>query len=551
MLPTVLTGCSDDDGDGFTPEGEYGFLEGVASFDPTQQKVILWTRYTPATNETDKRTVLLDVAKTGDFSDVVVSESVEVDAASDNTVYVDVSGLTSNTKYYYRFRSEKTGAVSVVGETKTLPAAGEASQVKMAVVSCSNFQAGLFNVYGAAAESDADIIVHLGDYIYEYGAGGYGSSELTTTLGRAHKPAGEILVLDDYRARYRQYRSDEQLQKAHQLKPFICVWDDHEIANDAYTDGAENHQSNEGDFATRKAYALQVWHEYLPARVEENTKIYRNFEIAGIVNLIMLDTRIVGRNKQLNYADYITETGLDVASFVPAWQNTARTMLGTTQRAWLASCMASSTATWQVLGNQVLMAKIFIPAELLLLTAQIAAGAVTPELFEQYNALVVELITIKTRMLQGDQTLTEAETARVTTVLPYNLDAWDGYPAEREMIFAAAAGKKLISLAGDTHNAWYSKLSDAEGNKVGAEFATASVSSPGFEAIFGQDQATIEGFQQAYPFLIDDLEYVDAARRGYVMVTFSNSNANADWRYVSTLATKNTTTVSGKTASES
>lgn len=554
LLPAALASCSDDDSDSenFTPEGDFGFFEGVASFDPTQQQIVLWTRYTPASNEPAKPSILLDVAKTSDFKALVVSESVVVDTESDNTVYVDVDKLTSNTKYYYRFRHEKTGAVSVVGETKTLPAAGETSEVKLAVVSCSNFQAGLFNVYGAVAESNADIVVHLGDYIYEYASGGYGSSELTASLNRQHKPAGEIVSLEDYRARYRQYRSDEQLQKAHQLKPFICVWDDHEIANDAYTDGAENHQpSAEGSFVDRKAHALQAWHEYLPARVREQSEIYRNFEIAGIVNLIMLDTRIVGRNKQLNYGDYLSEAGLNGEAFFADWQNPQRTLLGTKQRDWLGGKLAGSSATWQVLGNQVLMAKIFIPTELLLLTAEIASGVVTPELFQRYNTVVTELVTIKLRIKEGDPAVTAAERARVETVLPYNLDSWDGYPVERELVFAAANNKKLISLAGDTHNAWYAQLSDSKGAKVGAEFATSSVSSPGFEAIFGTDPAVIAGFQMAYTTLVNGLGYVDAARRGYVMATFTNNEAKADWQFVSTLATKNTKTESGNVATES
>jgi len=552
VLPSVLSGCNDDDDDKFTPEGDYGFLQAVASFDPAEDKVILWSRYTPATNETGAPTIVLDVAKDESFSQIVASEKVEIDTESDYTIHVDVSQLTSNTIYYYRFRNDRTAAVSVTGKTKTMPKSGEANQIKMAVVSCANFQAGLFNVYGAVAESDADVVIHLGDYIYEYGAGGYGSSELTTTLKRQHEPAGEILKLEDYRARYRQYRSDEQLQKAHQVKPFICVWDDHEIANDAYKDGAENHQANEGDFATRKAYALQVWHEYLGARVSDNSKIYRNFEIAGLVNLVMLDTRVIGRDKQLSYTDYITETGsLNAPAFAADWQNPSRTILGTEQLNWLKGKVTGSSAAWQVLGSQVLMSKIYIPAELLLITAQIAARNATPELFALYNAVATQLATIKVRMLQSDPTLTDAEKARVQTVLPYNLDSWDGYPSDREKVFAAATGKKLISLAGDTHNAWYTTLADVSGKKVGAEFATSSVSSPGFEAIFGDDAETIAGFEQANTLLVDNLKYVDASRRGYVMATFTSTQAIADYRYIQTLASKNATTTSGKTVTES
>jgi alkaline phosphatase D len=550
LLPSAVAGCKKKDGDKDTIYDGQGFYEGVASFDPSQDRVILWSRYTPASQETGKPIILLDVAKDKDFKSLVVSQSVQADTKSDNTIYVDVSNLTSNTKYYYRFRSDATQTISMTGETKTLPAAGQSSEVKMAVVSCANFQSGLFNVYGAVAESDADFVVHLGDYIYEYQAGGYGTDPTTGTLNRAHKPAGEIIKLEDYRERYRQYRSDKQLQKAHQLKPFICVWDDHEIANDAFKDGAQNHQSNEGDFNTRKMSAIQVWHEYLPARVTDNAKIYRNFEIAGLVNLIMLDTRIIGRDKQLAYSDYLSVTGLNTNAFLTAWQNPQRSILGSEQKNWLSSKLSGSAAKWQVLGNQVLMGKMYMPAELLLLVAQISAGITDPAVVAQFNTVITQLVVIKTRLLQNDPTLTAAEKARVQTVLPYNLDAWDGYPVEREAVFAAANGKKLISLAGDTHNAWNSDLKDLSGRKVGSEFATASVSSPGFEAIFGSNPATVAGFEGAITLLIDDLQYLNATQRGYVMASFTASQATSEWRYVNTIATETTTLATGKTVSE-
>ncbi|WP_162051529.1 alkaline phosphatase D family protein [Pontibacter pamirensis] len=548
LLPSVLTSC--EVVDDYFPIRDFGFPEGIASFDPTQDRVILWTRYTPASNEKGKPQILLDVATDSEFKQVLVSQPVEVDTASDNTVNVDVSNLTSNTKYYYRFRNESNRAMSAVGETRTLPAAGEASEVKMAVVSCANYQSGLFNVYGAVAESDADVVVHLGDYIYEYEVGGYGTNELTLALGRLHNPTGETITLNEYRARYRQYRRDEQLQKLHQLKPFICVWDDHEIANNAYESGALNHQPGEGSYETRKLNAIQAWHEYLPARVTDNAKIYRNFEVAGIVNLMMLDTRIVGRDKQLYYTDYLTPNGLDAAAFLTDWQNPNRTILGSEQRSWLMSAMGSSSAKWQVLGSQVLMGKMFIPAELLLLVGQIAAGNAGPEVFAQFTASVTQLVTIKVRILQGDPTVTDAERARVETVLPYNLDAWDGYPVEREIIYAAASGKELISLAGDTHNAWHSDLSTVSGTRAGVEFATSSVTSPGLEALFGNDPETIGGLEQALTTLIDDLNYLNASDRGYVMATFSNNEAQSEWRFVETIAVKNTATFTEHTASE-
>jgi alkaline phosphatase D len=549
LLPSVLSSCKKEDEQDVAEAP--GFNQGVASFDPAQDKVILWTRYMPGNQETGKPMILLDVAKDKEFKDLLVSQSVQVDSNSDNTVHVDVSNLSSNTKYYYRFRSETTKAVSVIGETKTLPAAGQSSEIKMAVISCSNFQAGLFNVYGAVAESDADFVVHLGDYIYEYQSGGYGSNMATDNLNRAHKPAGEIIKIEEYRERYRQYRSDEQLQKAHQLKPFICVWDDHEVANNAYKSGAENHDSTEGDFNTRKMSAIQAWHEYLPARVTDNARIYRNFEIAGLVNLVMLDTRIIGRDKQISYKNYLTPTGINTSSFLTAWQDPQRTILGQEQKSWLSNKLSSSNAKWQVLGNQVLMGKMYMPAELLLLVSEIAEGSTDTALLTKLNTLISQLVIIKARSLQNDPTLTAAEKARVDTVLPYNLDSWDGYPAEREAVYAAANGKKLISLAGDTHNGWYSDLTDKNGRKVGAEFATASVSSPGFERMLGSNAASVSGFEKSIALLTNDLQYLNASQRGYIMASFTASQAKSEWRYVSTISTINTATITGKTVTES
>ncbi len=560
LIPVALTGCDDDDSigtdtdpdTGFEPSGDFGFMEGVASFDPTQDKVILWTRYTPATNEETRPKIILDVASDEAFEAVVASETVDIDMDSDYTINVDLSNLSSNTVYFYRFRNEKTKALSIIGRTKTLPAAGEATQVRLAVVSCANFQAGLFNVYGAVAESEADVVVHLGDYIYEYGEREYGSNDLTESLGRLHKPAYEILTIGDYRERYRQYRSDEQLQKAHQLKPFICVWDDHEVTNNAYVDGAENHQDDEGDYEERKRSAIQVWHEYLPARVSDNARIYRSFDMAGIVNLMMLDTRIVGREKQLSYMDYLTATGVDREGFLKDWQDENRTLLGTAQREWLKGQLQGSTAKWQVLGSQVLMGKYLIPEELLTLTAQLAdGGGNTAELQEHYTKVVTELVTIKARRTLGDPTLKEEDIARVENVLPYNLDAWDGYPIERELVFEAATGKKVIALAGDTHNAWHAQLSDKHGDKIGAEFATASVSSPGLESFFDNDPTAIGGIEAANTALIDDLNYLNASDRGFLEVIFDAGSAKAEWKFIATLATKDINTTTGRTAMES
>lgn len=434
--------------------------------------------------------------------------------------------------------------VSDIGETITLPAANDTvNQVKIAVCSCANFAAGLFNVYEAMANSDADVIVHLGDYIYEYGAGQYGTNASTAALNRTHQPANEIISLQDYRTRYKQYRGDAKLKLAHQKKPFIAVWDDHEITNDAYKDGAENHQANEGSFSARKIAALKAYSEYIPLKTGTDQRIYRSFEFGNLVALHMLDTRIIARDKQLDYANYFTASGFDAVSFQTALMNPSRKLLGTEQMNWLTSKVAASSQKWQVLGQQVLMTKMLIPADLLMSMSAIlaeidATGSARPQTLATFQSTLSELVTIKARMLQKDPSLTATEKARVTTKLPYNLDAWDGYPIERETLFAALRGKKVISLAGDTHNGWQGNLVEGLSGtnaSVGVEFATASVTSPGLETYLGigAGAATqIAQFQEAFKLLVDDLSYADVSKRGFLKVTFTPAQTRADWMYV-------------------
>ncbi|GAB3641563.1 alkaline phosphatase D family protein [Spirosoma arcticum] len=554
VLSTVLVGsCSDHQGpDPNNPNQRGGFDYGVASFDPTDNQIILWTRVTPATG-TPTVTLTYQIATDGAFNSVVKTEMIDASVNDDFTVSVDISGLTSNMKYYYKFTITNTAITSPIGETKTLPKGDELNEVKLAVCSCSNYPYGLFNVYGAMANSEADVIVHLGDYIYEYAPGQYGTNPTTDALGRAHSPAKEIIDLADYRTRHKQYRSDPQLQLAHQKKPFICVWDDHELTNDAYKDGAQNHNPGEGDFNVRKANALKAYHEYIGVRTPDDTKIYRTFAFGNILNLHMLDTRIIGRDKQLSYATYFNSTGqLDAAAFQRAWLDPARTILGSEQRNWLGGVLSAGKATWQVLGQQVLMGKMYVPAELLVSISQIvgevdARGSVSPATFTAFQTLLQTLTQIKARSLASDPTLTAQELARIRTVLPYNLDAWDGYPVERETVYALAGGKKLVALSGDTHNGWYSDLTAANGSRVGREIATPSVTSPGFEAYLGLNPAALSGFEQALALLIDDLNYLDASRRGYTLVNFSNSRVQSEWRYIATITTPTVATTVGRT----
>lgn len=553
VLSTVLVGsCTDHDNipGPNDPDQKGSFEYNVASFDPTASQIILWTRVSPENEGSQKVTLTYELAADMTFDQIVKSEMIDASVHDDYTVSVDLSGLQANTPYYYRFKITGTDTISPVGETRTLPQGDQVREIRLAICSCSNYPSGLFNVYGAIAVSEADVVLHLGDYIYEYGAGQYGSNPETAALGRVHQPTQEILSLDDYRTRFKQYRSDPQLQLAHQKKPFICVWDDHEIANDAYTDGAQNHNAGEGDFQQRKERAIKAYHEYIGVRTLADAKIYRSFSFGNILDLHMLDTRIIGRDKQLSYAAYITPSGLDAAAFQKDWLNPNRSILGQQQLAWLGAAIAAGKGTWQVLGQQVLMGKMYVPAEMLLAIVQIiaevdATGSASPATFGMFQALLLELTKIKARILAGDPTVSAQEAARVQTVLPYNLDAWDGYPVEREKLYAMARGKKLIALSGDSHNGWYSHLMAQDQSEAGRELATSSVTSPGFEQYLGVNPASLAGFEQALALLVDDLEYLDASRRGYVLIRFSVSQIAAEWRYMSTITSPTTQTTIG------
>ncbi|AJA68477.1 alkaline phosphatase D family protein [Myroides odoratimimus] len=557
FLAPIIISCSNDDSSNPNTDGVDGqfqiknFDYGVASFDPTATSIIIWTRYANANTE-----IVWEIAKDLHFKDIVRQGKATVASLSDNTIAIEIQDLPSNSKFYYRFYNTAAKDTSVIGETITLPATSDqVSNVKLAIASCSNYPAGLFHVYGEMAKSDADVIIHLGDYIYEYAPGQYGTNASTLAFNRAHKPNKEIVTLEDYRERYRQYRSDANLQLAHQKKPFICVWDDHEIANDTYKDGAENHQpETEGSFETRKRAALQAYSEFIPLKTGKDARIYRSFDFGNILSLHMLDTRVIARDKQLSYGNYMTASGFDQAKFMQDYMNPNRQLLGKEQLGWLAGQMNSSGATWQVLGQQILMAKMLVPAEFLMIVNQImaeieAGGSASANSMLALQKAVGELVVIKTRLLQGDPTLTAQEKARVTTVLPYNLDAWDGYAVEREMLYSLCKGKKVMTLAGDTHNAWYSQMKTQTGEVVGYELATSSVSSPGMETYLGisNDPSQARQLEQVMPLLIDELDYVNLTDRGYLYIDYTTSGAKAEWRFVDTVFNTNYTVQTKKT----
>lgn len=537
-----LMGCSDSNDDNSVPAQ---FLHGIASGDPAVDAVILWTRVTPE-SEGDVK-VSWQVASDAVFSQLVTTGETVTNASRDYTVKIDARGLRAGQTYFYRFMTgDKT---SVVGKTRTLPE-GDVSSVKLAVMSCANFPAGYFNVYElAAAQDDLDAVVHLGDYIYEYARGGY-ASEHAAELGREVLPANELLTLSDYRTRHGQYHTDASLQKLHAKVPFITVWDDHEVANDTWRDSAENHNEGEGDFAVRKEAALQAYFEWLPIRPwreGNHEEIYRSFSYGNLVDLHMLDTRVLARDKQLDYADYMDPTTGSFAGerFLADVTSTTRTMLGLTQLLWLQGTLLQSTGKWQVLGQQVLMGKMSLPAAIAtqqMSIPQFAMLGALAKLAARAAANDPTLTAQELQYLQANQALLTPEVIGLLQLpaIPYNLDAWDGYAYEREVILGTAKSKNLnlVVIAGDTHNAWANELKDVQGDTVGVEFATSSVSSPGLEYYLNLPAEQIPATEAAIVELVPDLKYANLKDRGFMTLTFTADEVRSDWHYVDTILSK-------------
>ena len=573
------------------------FVHGVASGDPYVDSVILWTRITPSSGLAEPLNVQWEIAEQADFAAGSIKGSgiFSTNASRDWSVKVEAAGLSADSTYYYRFRVGDT--VSTVGQTKTLPVGSD--PVRLAVFSCANFPAAdSFAAYGRAAAINAanpyDALVHLGDYIYEYGPGGYGEAE-NAAGNRGFSPNREILSLDDYRQRYAQYHTDANLQALRAAAPLIAIWDDHETANDSWAGGAQNHQSaTEGDWLERRDAALKAYYEWLPIRepalrqasdgataISPLSRGYRSFNFGDVLGLHVLETRLTARDEQLKYpdaaavqariasilaspADLLTYAGklgltppaapasipafatalaplvtqeLVFATVRQAWGDPSRDLIGADQLAWLQQRMASSTASWQVLGQQVLMQSMAVPAELLL-------DAGNPALLDKYAAPLQKLATGTSlaSLTPAEQALF-AEAAKI----PYNLDAWDGYGAERETILqsALALGKRLISLAGDTHNAWAGVLdtmaaaSRPAGTVAGVEFATPGVTSPGLEkylpgadAYIRAKYPAVDGLDGLFVGYINGLKYADLNRRGFLDLTVTPDQAIGSFQFL-------------------
>lgn len=525
------------------------FLHGVASGDPLADRVVIWTRVTVPDASEDIRTTWT-VARDEAMSDVVRTGKAFARATRDFTVKVDVDGLEAGSQYYYRF--EVPGAASPVGRTRTLPKTG-VEQLKFAVFSCSNFELGYFNAYGEAARrNDLDAVIHLGDYIYEYGPGLTGYTTPATALGIVPKPRDaelepreEIIALEQYRARHALYRTDPDLQKLHRKNPFINIWDDHEVANDAWTGGAENHDpETEGRWQQRKKAGIRAFYEWLPIREPEDgeridpatrnpANLYRIFDFGGLARLVMLDTREAGRDQQLDTTRLVgAYSGAPAEGPFPRDVNedgSTRELLGAEQEQWLNDTLAATTQTWQLIGNQVLM---FYQSAPDILGSKVLTADDRVKLIANIDQLYGPGF--------GDQL---AQLGAAGLPSPLAADAWTGYPTARiRMLETLSKASNPVVLTGDSHNTWVANLflpsAGKKKTRVAPEFGGTSVSSPGIEQyLMSVAPETIAAVyvETSASKSTDDLFYSDQSHRGFMIVDVREQSVTVDHVLLSTV----------------
>lgn len=482
-----------------------GFTHGVASGEPGPNSVLLWTRYAAASDAA----LTAEISESADFARVAGGGIVTAKGDSDHIAKIVVDGLEPGRWYFYRFVAPD-GTKSLTGRTRTLPQ-GATSAFNLALFSCSNLPFGWFNAYGhAAARQDIDLVVHVGDYLYEYPAGDYPSARQRVP-GRDVQPAGELIALADYRLRYAAYRADPDLQRLHQLFPMIAQWDDHEFANDTWKGGAENHNEGEGNWTDRVAAAERAHTEWMPV---SDTR-WRQYQVGDLATIFLPETRVTARDKPFEIDDILRGKGDPAAAlkqFAESdYRDPARQLMGGTQEKWLFDGLAASTKAgtrWQVCAQQIVMGSLFTPPE--------SRGWFGAEMADNVRRRV------------------EASQIAAKAGLPLNMDSWDGYPAARSRLLAAAqrADADFVALSGDSHNAWAFDLSEA-GKPAGVEIGGHSVTSPGFETYTPgiSDETRVTALRRSSP----QLAWANTQDRGYVSVAMTRDKVTANWHNMGTI----------------
>ena len=490
------------------------FAHGVASGDPHPRSVILWTRVTPTaasrpgSRKGPRVEVSWEVATDARFRDVVRRGRLTTGGFRDHTVKVEADRLDPATDYWYRFTCR--GVRSPVGRTRTAPAPrARVRSLRWGVVSCSNLQAGWFSAYRHLADrDDLDLILHLGDYLYEYAPGEYGYGNAERDI-RPHDPPREMVGLADYRRRHAQYKTDRDLQRLHARYPFVVTWDDHETTNDAWRHGAENHSADEGAFKRRKRRAHRAYDEWMPVRMgrtgsaglKDGRRLFRRLAFGQLAELTMLDLR--------SYRSLQSRTAVS---------DPERTITGQQQMDFLKASLDERRAQWKLIGNPVM---------------------ITPVVFPPLPADLTAQVNDVTGLLPEDG-------------VPYNVDQWDGYTADRREVLRHIADESVrntVFLCGDIHSSWANDVPldagayPAEiGRSVATEFVCTSVTSNNLDDITGSPEGTTSrAVEQAFTTSNRHVKFLDFDLHGYSVLDVSPRRAQMDYFVISDRADRGAT----------
>lgn len=491
------------------------FIHGVASGDPDQSSVVIWTRISHMESPS---IVSWQMATDASFDEIIKKGKYQTDHKRDYTVKILVSELSPGTKYFYRFEVNNTW--SVAGQTLTL-ADGHIDKLVLALATCANYPFGFFNSYDAIAnDSSIDVVVHMGDYIYEYGIDGFGG-ETGKRIGRNHLPSHEIITLDDYRQRHAQYKTDNGSLTMHARHPLIVMWDDHETANNPWMGGASNHQEDEGDWQARKQASLQAYYEWLPVRdpVHEidRQNYWRHYKFGDLASLITLESRHSGRSEQISLDKNLPNLHNEkqAQDFMTDIVGAAdRNMLSQDMEAFLSTELKESVdakRSWRIIGNPSVIAK-----------------STSPKL----NTSFFDQLKGKLKPKQQDKLAELIHLGQLD--IPADLDMWDGYPAARERFYQIAkdtGAQDLLVVSGDSHSYWANELYDAKEKPMGVELGSTGISSPrslmklGDEAMLHYDQLNMAHNKE--------IVWADGRHRGFIRLEINHNGGHADFIAVS------------------
>ena len=448
------------------------FTLGVASGYPSPHGVVLWTRLAPETGMPQAAVeVAWEISADESFRKVVRQGKETAEPQWAHSVHAEAGGLAPARDYFYRFRAG--GVTSPTGRTRTMPDAGAiAERLRFAFGSCQHYEQGYFTAYRHMAREDLDLVVHLGDYIYE------------SSWGRNHvrkHDAGEPATLEEYRDRYALYKRDSDLQAAHAAIPWIVTWDDHEVQNDYANDRSQNLDARE-EFLARRAAAYQAYYEHLPLPRHMRPRgpdalIYTRLNYGGLAAFHVVDDR------QYRSHQVCARAGRGGGNVVRADECPERldpqlTLLGAAQEKWLHDGLAAAATNWNFIAQQTLMAQV-------------------------------------------DRTAGEGQS--------FWTDGWDGYPKARERLLAFVESRRVanpVVLSGDVHTFAAAELKvdfDRPGAPaVATEFCGGSLTSQ------GPTQKQTQAWQAENPHVL----YANGSRHGYVTMEINARRCTARMRAV-------------------